>query len=184
MPAAGKVIAKTARCPRTHLAPRMRQQPLSWYSLASCIFLHCEVPRMEKTVERGSDWAALPVIATVAPLLRQDRHRDCARNTGYRPTAETLAELSYRRPTQAGSPIHRTARNRRRRSADGGSPTPLRPSLPSRELLHRHVRAGSAEGVRGGGVAQGGNAHHVHVVREANELLHLRAADDADPARA
>jgi hypothetical protein len=49
---------------------------------------------MQKGSARGFDWAALPVIATVAPLLRQDRHRDCARNTGSVPAGPTRVGTS------------------------------------------------------------------------------------------
>ena len=52
---------------------------------------------MQKGSARGFDCAALPVIATVAPLLRQDRHRDCARYTGSRPIPQTLSRRSQRR---------------------------------------------------------------------------------------
>jgi len=40
---------------------------------------------MENDVERGSDWAGLPVIATVVRLLCRDHRRDCVHNTGYVP---------------------------------------------------------------------------------------------------
>ncbi len=47
----------------------MLVQPLSWYSLSSCISLRREPPSIEKTVEGEPDWVRLPVIATVARLL-------------------------------------------------------------------------------------------------------------------
>jgi len=56
---------------------------------------------MDESVERGLDWANLLVVATVARLLCQNRHRDCAHSTGYGPTPGTLSGWSYRRPTPA-----------------------------------------------------------------------------------
>ena len=44
-------------------------QPLSWYSLSSCISLRREPPRIERTVEGELDWVGLPAIAAVARLL-------------------------------------------------------------------------------------------------------------------
>jgi hypothetical protein len=38
---------------------------------------------MENAVERGLDWAGMPVIATVARALCQDRHRGSAHHTAY-----------------------------------------------------------------------------------------------------
>jgi len=55
-----------ARCPETHLAPRMPQQPLSSHSLPSYVPLCWEAPRRED--ERESDWPARD--RTVARLLR------------------------------------------------------------------------------------------------------------------
>ncbi len=53
---------------------------------------------MEKTVERGLDWAGLAVIATVAPLLCSDRYRDCAYDTG-----SVLPVCPHMRGEQRGS---------------------------------------------------------------------------------
>jgi len=50
---------------------------------------------MDESVERGLDWANLLVVATVARLLCQNRHRDCAHSTGYGPTPGTLSGWSY-----------------------------------------------------------------------------------------
>ncbi len=47
----------------------MPLQPLSCYSLPSCIPLHGEALRLERTAEREVDWIGLPMIATIVRLL-------------------------------------------------------------------------------------------------------------------
>ena len=59
------------RYPETRLPPLTLARLLWWYSLFSCISLRRAPLRTEKTIEGELAWVVLPVIATVARLLRR-----------------------------------------------------------------------------------------------------------------